>query len=165
MGGETDFFMANPPGEVVTFPDASDLPGLPKDPFSIKSETGDGTVRPAVVVALLNRNMRRQLGRRLKKQARSQGLPDPIIAPLRPRLTERETTARVADMLLSEWDKYHRMFPVSTLVEFLDARTAETMEKAFLEGKPIDRDATRRAIGELWKRAEAKRNQEKSNAR
>lgn len=148
--------------ERVTFPDAADLPGLPKDPFSIRSTTGEGEqIRPAVVVALLNRNMKRQLERKFKRDARSKGLPDPIIVPVRPRLSERETTDRVADMLLGEYDKYHAMFPAETLAQFLDARTGETMKKAFLEGKPIDREATRRAIGELWKRAEAKRQEKK----
>lgn len=142
----------------VTFPDADDFPGLPKDPFAIKSRTTEGDqIRPAVVVALLNREMKRKVTRMIRKKARSQGLPEPIIAPLRPRLSERDTTDRMADLLLSEYEKYHVMFPAHTLAQYLDDRTGETMEKAFREGKPIDREATRRAIGELWKQAEAKR--------
>lgn len=141
---------------VVTFPDRSDFDDLPEDPFSIVSTTSDGDkIRPAVIIALLNSEMKTKLEKRLKADARSKGLPEPIIAPAR--LSESETTARMADLLIGEWDKYHTYFPAATLSRFLDDRAGRTMEAAFAAGKPMNRDDVRRAIGQLWHEADAKR--------
>lgn len=132
--------------------------GLPADPFSIVATNDDGDkFRPAVVIALLNREMKRKLEKKFKAEARSQGLPEPIFTEQRPKLSEPETTARMADLLLGEWDKYHAYFPAETLSRFLDDRTSHLMTEAYRRGQPIDRDAVRRAIGQLWKESDAKR--------
>ena len=142
--------------QVVTFPDVAGL----DDPFSIKTTATDGSViRPAVVTVLMNREMARRVGRKLRKRAKEQGLPEPMV--LRPKLSGAETTSRMAAMLIDEYEKYSGHFPLKTLQNFLDDRTAKVMEDAIRTGRPLDRDAVRRAIGELWARAEAKRAEKK----
>lgn len=144
--------------EVVSFPDKGDSDDLPSNPFAIRSRTDTGDqIRPAVVVALLNENMKNKLMKKLRAKAQERGLPEPIITPAR--LSERDTTDKMADLLLSEWEKYHKYFPLKTLKNYLDDRTAKIMEEAFLTGRPIDRDAVRRAIGALWQEAQQKRNE------
>lgn len=140
-------------GEIVSFPDEREFPDDPamKDPFKHRAKTDEGTVRPAVVVALLNRNMRRKLEKELGKRARERNLPEPVI--MRKPLSEAETTDKMASMILDEWEKYHKYFPLATLQQFLDERTGRIMEQAYLTGKPIDREAVRQAIGALWDRS------------
>lgn len=145
--------------QVVSFPDRTDMPDLPKDPFAIKSRTDDGdVVRPAVVTVLLNREMARAVNRRLRRQAKRQGVPEPIIVRQKP-LNDRETTDKMTDIILTEWEQYHGHFPLATLQEFLDDRTAKVMEEAYRTGRPIDRDAVRQAVGRIWDQAKQKQGQ------
>jgi len=140
----------------VSFPDKGDFADLPANPFSqkIKTTTGD-VVRPAVVLAMLNRTMARKVERMLRKKAKEQGLPEPIV--MRERLSDRDTNERMADMVIGEWEKYHAYFPLNTLQQYLDERTGRILEEAILSGRPVDRDAVRRALAELHRQAEEKR--------
>jgi hypothetical protein len=140
----------------VSFPDADDIPGLPRDPFAIKAKTEDGDeVRPAVVIAMLNREMARKIERRLRKTARSKGLPEPIV--MRQKLSDRETNERMADMVIEEWERYHQYFPLRTLQQYLDERTGSILEEAILQGKPLDRAAVRQALANLHEEAKRRR--------
>jgi hypothetical protein len=129
----------------VTVPDQHDL-GLPFDPLKRTIKTDVGEVRPVVIFELLNMENQRRAevaaaGNPQQEDVRPVQLNDP--------LTERETTARVADIIISEWEQFHQHFPLVALSEYLDSQTAKTMELALEKGWPLDRDAVRRALGGL----------------
>jgi len=125
--------------QVVTVPDGQDM--------VFRNVEGVGPVRPAVVRELVKRELvsrgmipsRRE--RRLLKRVRA---APPIPAPgppIRPRrISERETTDRMAALLLDEYAR-HRMFPASTLGQYVDDD---------LTGERLDRDAVREAVANLW---------------
>jgi hypothetical protein len=133
---------------VVTVPDAEDL-GVSFDPLKQNAKTEVGTVRPIVVTALINREMAiraRKKAREMRQQAAGKP-PEPIV--LKRKLTDRETTNVMADLLIKEWEVYHRYFPLKTLQDYLDDRTGRVLEEAMLQGRPLDRDAVRQAVGNL----------------
>lgn len=137
---------------VVTVPDAEDFApelGIKKDPVrvQVKTDTGD-MVRPVVIVALLNRQQKRMADRIARKRAKDHPEEQPPLI-LRQKVDPAVVTDRVADLMLKEWEEYHRYFPLATLQQYLDDRTAKTLEEAILRGKPLDRDAVRRALGAL----------------
>jgi len=136
--------------DVVVVPDADDL-GMKREPLSIKTKTDFGEVRPVVIPVLLNREMKRKLLREMKKRGVNVELhADPAPVVTKPRLTARETTARMADELIAEYQLYRANFPMATLKQYLDERTSKTMEEAWKQGKPLDREAVRAALGALW---------------
>jgi hypothetical protein len=134
---------------------------LEGDDMTFQNVEGVGYVRPAVVRQLVLEQLvnRGVIPNRRDRRAlrRHKGRP-PVVAPaiaLRS-LSERETTDRVAKLLLDEWDSHRRQFPHATLSQFFDDKTGAEVERAWREGKPIDRDAVRRGIGQLWEQAQRK---------
>lgn len=132
---------------VVTVPDAEDL-GVSFDPLKQNAKTDVGVVRPVVVIALLNREQLRRARRWAKRRATEHPEePEPVI--MRQKLTPVQTTDSVADMLIKEYETYKRYFPLKTLQDYLDDRTAKTLEESLKRGQPLDRDSVRRAIGNM----------------
>jgi hypothetical protein len=132
---------------VVTVPDAEEL-DIKFDPLKQFAKTDVGIVRPVVVIALMNREQARRAARWARKRAREHPEePAPVIT--RKPLSPAQTTDRMADALIREYEDYHRYFPLKTLQNYLDDRTSRTLEEALKQGRPLDRDSVRRAIGNM----------------